>query len=89
MKPIALTDDQLDIITRAATPLHYLDRGPFLETVAERLRGINVLGDGIVARIARETQREFWRTPELEPKRVPSRWDRAAPRFDKVSRRAF
>jgi hypothetical protein len=46
MKPIALTDDQLDIITRAATPLHYLDRRPFLELVAERLRGIDVLGDG-------------------------------------------
>jgi hypothetical protein len=89
MKPIALTDNQLDIITRAATPLHYLDRGPFLERVAERLRGINVLGDGIVARVVRDAQREFWRAPELEPKRVLSRWDRDAPRFDKASRRAF
>jgi hypothetical protein len=33
--PIALTDDQLDIIRRAAEPLHPHDRGAYLETVAE------------------------------------------------------
>jgi hypothetical protein len=62
--PIALTDDQLDIIQRAAEPLNPHDRGAYLETVAELLNG-HELGDGIVARAAREAQRRFWRAPKL------------------------
>ena len=46
-------------------PLHYTDRGPFLEVVAERLRGIEVLGDGIVIRVVRQTAAEFFRAPIL------------------------
>jgi hypothetical protein len=65
-RPLALTDDQLQTIMRAAEPLHYIDRGPFLQAVAERLRGVRVLGDGVVARVVRDTQREFWRAPEME-----------------------
>jgi hypothetical protein len=66
MPPLRLTDDQLEIIMRAAEPLHHIDRGPFLEAVAERLRGVRVLGDGVVARVVRETQPQFWRAPEVE-----------------------
>jgi hypothetical protein len=66
MRPIALTDEQLGQVMRAAEVLHPVDRGPFLERLAERLRGIEVLGDGLVARIARETQREFFKPPVLE-----------------------
>jgi hypothetical protein len=88
MKPIALTDEQLLTIQRAAGPLHPRDRGPYLEKVAEMLNG-HEIGDGLVGRVAREAQRQFLRAPELEPKRVQSRWDRDVPRFDKVSRRAF
>jgi hypothetical protein len=82
MKPIGLTDEQLLAIQRAAGPLHPQDRGPYLEKVAEMLNG-HEIGDGLVGRVAREAQR----APELEPKKAPSRWDRAAPRFDKASRR--
>jgi hypothetical protein len=64
MPPIALTDDQLDILRRAAEPLHPVDRGPYLQTVAELLNG-HELGDGVVARAAREAQRRFMRAPEL------------------------
>ena len=46
-------------------PLHYTDPGPFLEVVAERLRGIEVLGDGIVIRVVRQTAAEFFRAPIL------------------------
>jgi hypothetical protein len=56
--------------------------------VAEMLNG-HEIGDGLVGRVVREAQHQFLRVPELEPKKVPSRWDRDAPRFDKVSRRAF
>jgi hypothetical protein len=48
-----------------AEPLHPADRGPFLDRVAERLRGIELIGDGLINRIARETQREFFRAAEL------------------------
>ena len=62
--PIALTDAQLAMITAAAMPLHARDRTPFLEAVATRLNGVE-LGDGIIMRVVRETQRSFFRAPEL------------------------
>jgi hypothetical protein len=65
MKPIALTDAQLAMITAAAKPLHHRDRTPFLEAVAARLHGVEI-GDGVVMRIVRETQRGFFRAPELD-----------------------
>jgi hypothetical protein len=61
---IRLTDDQLSIIQRAAEPLNPHDRGAYLETVAELLNG-HELGDGVVARAAKEAQRRFWRGAEL------------------------
>jgi hypothetical protein len=71
MRPIALTDEQLGHVMRAAEVLHPVDRGPFLERIAERLRGVEVLGDGLVSRIARETQKEFFRPPDLgNPRRA-------------------
>jgi hypothetical protein len=85
---IRLTDDQLSIITRAAEPLHPADRGPFLQRVAALLNG-HELGDGVISRVARQAQKEFWRVPELEPKRVQSRWDRDRPKFEKTSRRTY
>jgi hypothetical protein len=75
-RPLALTDEQLNIIVRASEPLHYPDRGPYLERVAELLRGCEVIGDGLVSRIARQAQAEFWRAPELDRARVPSKWSR-------------
>jgi hypothetical protein len=76
---IRLTDNQLSIITLAAEPLHPGDRGPFLQRVATLLNG-HELGDGVISRAARQAHiRNSWRAPELEPKRVQSRWGRDAP----------
>jgi len=58
----ALTDAQLAAIQQAAAILHPHDRGPYLEKVAELLNGREI-GDGLVARAAREAQRQFLRTP--------------------------
>jgi hypothetical protein len=69
MSPLSLSDDQMDAVMRAAAPLHPADRSLFLQRIAERLRGVEVLGDGLVARIAREVQREFFRPPDLESAR--------------------
>src|SRR3954454_21546148 len=56
-KPIALTDNQMTAIMRAAEPLQPDDRGPFLERVAARLQAIEI-GDGSVGRVCRELQRD-------------------------------
>ena len=41
------SDDQMTIVLRGAEPLHPHDHGPYLEAVAELLRGREV-GDGLV-----------------------------------------
>jgi hypothetical protein len=88
MKPVALTDDQLAQVQRCAAPLNPHDRGAYLERVAQMLNG-HEIGDGLVGRVVREVQRQFLRTPEFEPKRAQSRWDRDSPRFERASKRAF
>jgi hypothetical protein len=65
MPPLALTDQQIDIIRRASEPLPLRDRGPFLETVATLLDGVK-LSDGMVARAAREAQRLYRDLPNLD-----------------------
>jgi hypothetical protein len=63
-RPLALTDQQIDIIRRAAEPLPRRDRAAFLETVAELLDG-KELGDGAVARASAEAQRRYRDRPDL------------------------
>jgi hypothetical protein len=58
-RPLALSDQQLDAVMCAAAPLRPADRDPFLILVAQRLNG-HTLGDGLVARVCREVQAEFW-----------------------------
>jgi hypothetical protein len=62
---LRLSDDQISIIKKLAEPLLYVDRGPFLERVAELLRG-RELGDGVVYRCAEQAQKEFRRSVTLE-----------------------
>jgi hypothetical protein len=59
---LRLTDDQLAMIENFARPLHHLDRGPYLQTVARLLAG-HEIGDGTVSRACREAQREFLHPP--------------------------
>jgi hypothetical protein len=84
---LPLTDAQLDVIHRLAWPLSPTDRSSYLELVAATLAQQTTLGDGTVHRIAVDCQRRFWAPPEVE--KVPSRWERAAPRFEKASKRAY
>jgi hypothetical protein len=76
MPPISLSDDQLTTSTRAAEPLLPFDRGPFLERVAEMLRGVEV-GDGAVARAVRTAQGELFRPPQVTDGTATSRWSRS------------
>ena len=65
IRPLRLTDDQLDIVFRMAAPLPDVDRSAFLEDVARELGGLREIGDGIVARTCAQVQRKYWRPPEI------------------------
>ena len=62
---LALSDKEMDVLYRLAQPIPPRDRGAFLQAVAERLRDVSVLGPGVVARVAREAQRQFRDVPDL------------------------
>ena len=57
--PIALTDQQLDAVVRAAAPLEPRARVEFLEELANSLQAQPELGDGVVFRVIAATQRRF------------------------------
>jgi hypothetical protein len=67
---IALSDEQLDAVMRAAVPLAPADRGRFLEAVAARLRG-RVIGDGVVYLAIKEAQRAYF-DPPIRLDRAPT-----------------
>lgn len=71
--PLALTDDQMHIIQRMAAPVHPNDRGAYLQTVADLLRG-QPLGDGTVSRAAREAQKRFLRPVDINGAGKPSKY---------------
>jgi hypothetical protein len=64
--PLALNDDELAALMDCARPLATpQDRSQFLATVAARLAKYELLGAGLVARVAREAQREYFAAPSL------------------------
>ena len=75
MSPIALTDEQLASVMRAAQPLPVHARDSFLQEVAERLQG-RELGGGSVARAIREVLPKFFDAPQLERAAGHSKWSR-------------
>ena len=72
MKPIALSDDQLTAIMRAAAPLPPADRGLFLEEVARELQSQPTIGDGVVGRVCAEVQRAYLQPPMVFERRIPN-----------------
>jgi hypothetical protein len=56
--PLALSDQELDQVFRAAAPIAPHDRDAFLQDVAQRLTGITI-GPGSVFRACHEAQRSF------------------------------
>jgi hypothetical protein len=65
MPPLALTDEQVDALTRIAAPLSPRDRRLFLEDVARELNGREV-GPGLLHRVAVECQRRYWTPPAID-----------------------
>jgi hypothetical protein len=64
--PLAFTDEQIDALLRAATPIPPGDRSSFLEAVVAALDG-RVLGDGAVFRAIREIQGRYLNPSERLP----------------------
>jgi hypothetical protein len=75
MPPIRLSDDELDSVLAAARPIAIERRDAFLQQVAAELRGREI-GPGLVARICRELQRQFFAPPDLSRGNDTSRWGR-------------
>ena len=72
MKPIALSDEQLTAIMRAAAPLPPADRRPFLEEVTRELQSQPTIGDGVVGRVCAELQRAYLQPPMVFERRIPN-----------------
>jgi hypothetical protein len=66
-RPLGLSDSQLETVMVIARGLHVADRGPFLETLAAKVNGNPEIGDGLLHRMAKETARQFFRAPVVEP----------------------
>jgi hypothetical protein len=72
---ISLSDDELKIIMDCARPLASpQDRSQFLTDVARALERYEIVGVGIVARVAREAQRKYFAAPTMMHNN--SRWNR-------------
>jgi hypothetical protein len=65
MPPLALTDDELDAIMRAAAPLQPHQRDGFLQDIAVALAALPMLGPGVVHRAIAEVQRKHFDAPDL------------------------
>jgi hypothetical protein len=89
-QPLVLTEDELSRIFQAAMPIALDRRDAFLEQVAGLLRGCTgPIGPGTVHRAIEQAQRQFFDAPALQQTKTSSRWDRAKPAFESVSKRAF
>jgi hypothetical protein len=71
MRPIALSDSQLDIVLNASRPLPPDRRGEFLEAVARALHG-QPIGDGTVFKVCGEQQAKLFDPPDLSTGRMPT-----------------
>jgi hypothetical protein len=81
--PICLSERQLLAVTSAAAALSPADRDQFLEAVARQLDG-HEIGDGVVHRAVRTAFAAYWKPPEMP--HTPSRWQRAAPGYERASK---
>jgi hypothetical protein len=85
MRPISITEPQYLAICNAANALCPPDRDAFYAAVAAELVG-QPIGDGTVGRAIRAAQLSFGHPT---PERMPSRWERSAPGFERASKRSW
>jgi hypothetical protein len=61
---LSLSDEELDIVFNLARPLEPALRDSFLRAVASELARYEALGPGIVFRVGKQLQRDFFRPPQ-------------------------
>ena len=61
--PLALNDEQMDSVMRAAAPLLPSDLGPCLQALAQVLSAQPLIGDGSIHRANAETEKRFFAPP--------------------------
>jgi hypothetical protein len=71
-KPLALDDEQLNIVKTYANPLVPWQRDRYLRTLARELERCETIGSGTIARIARDVQQRIlaMRVRDPKPKRA-------------------
>ena len=62
---ISLSDAELTAVLDACKPLRPGDRDPFLRALAQELGREPQLGPGVIHRVARNLQRQFFDPPDL------------------------
>jgi hypothetical protein len=65
MPPLALTDDDLDAIMRAATPLQPHQRDGFLRDIADEISKLPAVGPGSLHRVIMIVQRRHYDPPDF------------------------
>jgi hypothetical protein len=63
---LSLSDEELDIVINLSRPLEPELRDPFLRAVATELRRYKAIGPGIIFRVGKQLQREFFRAPAMQ-----------------------
>jgi hypothetical protein len=79
---LSLSDAELDVILNLVRPLEPELRDPLLQAVALALAKYppEALGPGLVTRVARPLQREFFRAPAMHDARLSSKYTQTAKR---------
>jgi hypothetical protein len=67
MEPIALSDQQMDLVYSACRPLAPEARDEFLRALANALDG-GPVGDGNLWRAIQQLQERFRKPPEIDPR---------------------
>jgi hypothetical protein len=74
MPPLALSDEELDLVMRPAAPLPRARCNGFLQAIAEALKDCREPGPGAAFRICREQQRKFFDAPDVSRGNDTSKW---------------
>ena len=59
MPPLALSDEEIDLLHRLAAPIAWGQRQQFMQAVTDALASCSQPGPGVVYRTARDLQRNF------------------------------
>jgi len=73
MPPLALSDDELSAVQRAAAPVHPQQRDAFLKALAEELAQHPTVGPGLVHRLCADLQKRYGVTAHSETSQTAER----------------